>query len=207
MRKVILYLWGSFALFFVGIILWVFLVQINFLYLFGEMPSFEKLENPKSEEASELYSEDKVLLGKYFRENRSPVEFEEISPLFVNTLIATEDVRFNEHSGIDLKGLLAIVPSLLSGQKRGSSTLSQQLAKNLFDTRDEKYQGLLSKLPIIKTVIIKTKEWITAIKIENSYTKNEIMTMYLNTVDFGSNAYGIKVAAQTFFGSNYTAMA
>lgn len=202
MRKVILYLWGSFALFFVGIILWVFLIQINFLYLFGEMPSFEKLENPKSEEASELFSEDKVLLGKYFRENRSPVEFEEISPLFVNTLIATEDVRFNEHSGIDLKGLMAIVPALLTGQKRGSSTLSQQLAKNLFDTRDEKYQGLLSSLPLIKTVIIKTKEWITAIKIENSYTKNEIMTMYLNTVDFGSNAFGIKVAAQTFFGKH-----
>ncbi|MBC7390928.1 MAG: transglycosylase domain-containing protein [Opitutaceae bacterium] len=175
------------------------MVQNNFLGLFGEMPTFDKLENPKNEFASELFSEDKVLLGKYFRENRSPVEFEEISPKFINTLIATEDVRFHEHSGIDLKGMLAIMPALLSGQKRGSSTLSQQLAKNLFDTRDEKYQGFLSKIPLLKTVIIKSKEWLTAIKIERSYTKEEIMTMYLNTVDFGSNAYGIKTASQTFF--------
>ncbi len=199
MQKIIFYLWGSFAVFFIGIILWIFLVQINFLYLFGEMPSFDKLENPKSEVASELYSEDKVLLGKYFRENRTPVEYENISPLFVNTLIATEDVRFHEHSGIDLKGLLAIVPTLLTGQRRGSSTITQQLIKNLFGTREEAYEGLLSKIPLIKTVIIKTKEWITAVKIENSYTKEEIMTMYLNTVDFGSNAFGIQVAAQTFF--------
>lgn len=163
------------------------------------MPPFEHLENPKSEVASELYSEDKVLLGKYFRENRSPVEYEEISPLFINTLKATEDVRFEEHSGIDLKGIVAIIPSLLAGQRRGSSTISQQLAKNLFNTRDERYEGLLHKIPGINVVINKTKEWIVAIKIERSYTKREIITMYLNTVDFGSNTYGIKVAAQTFF--------
>lgn len=199
MRKVIVFLWLGFAGFFLGAILFIFLVKINFLYLFGEIPTFEKLENPKSEFASELYSEDKVLLGKYFRENRSPVEFEEISPLFINTLKATEDIRFEEHSGIDLKGILSIVPSLLAGQRRGSSTISQQLAKNLFDTRDEKYDGLLTKIYGIKTVIIKIKEWITAIKIERSYTKQEILNMYLNTVDFGSNAYGIKVASQTFF--------
>jgi penicillin-binding protein 1A len=199
MKKPILFLWLGFVGFFLGLLLYIFLVKVNFLNLFGEMPSFEKLENPKSELASELYSEDKVLLGKYFRENRSSVEYEEISPLFVNTLLATEDIRFDEHSGIDLKGLVAIVPSLLAGQRRGSSTISQQLAKNLFDTRDERYDGLLSKIPGLKTVIVKTKEWITAIYIERSYTKKEIITMYLNTVDFGSNAYGIKVAAQTFF--------
>ena len=199
MRKVIIFLWLGFAGLFLGAILFIFLIKINFLYLFGEIPTFEKLENPKSEFSSELFSEDKVLLGKYFRENRSPVEYEEISPRFINTLMATEDIRFQEHSGIDLKGIVSIVPSLLSGKRRGSSTISQQLAKNLFDTRDEKYDGLLTKIAGIRTVIIKAKEWITAIKIERSYTKEEILTMYLNTVDFGSNAYGIKVASQTFF--------
>ncbi len=199
MRKVIIFLWIGFAGFFVSIVVFLFLVKINFLYLFGEMPTFDKLENPKSEIASELYSEDKILLGKYFRENRSPVEYEEISPLFINTLKATEDIRFEEHSGIDLKGIVSILPSLLAGKKRGSSTISQQLAKNLFDTRDETYDGLLTKLPGIRKVIIKAKEWIVAVQIERSYTKKEIITMYLNTVDFGSNAFGIKVAAQTFF--------
>ena len=199
-RKIIFYSWASIAGLFASLILYVLLVQINFLYLFGEMPTFEKLENPKNEVASQLYSEDKVLLGKYFRENRIPVEYEEISPLFINTLLATEDARFYDHSGIDLKGLMAIVPSLMVGKKRGSSTISQQLAKNLFDTRDEKYDGLLSKLPLVRTVIIKTKEWLTAIKIERSYTKEEILTMYLNAVDFGSNAYRVQVASQTFFG-------
>lgn len=199
MRKVILFLWLGFASFFVGIILFIFLVKINFLYLFGEIPSFDKLENPKNEIASELYSEDKVLLGKYFRENRTPVEYEEISPLFINTLKATEDIRYEEHSGIDLKGVVSIVPSLLAGRKRGSSTISQQLAKNLFNTREEAYDGLLTKIPGLGKVIIKAKEWIVAVKIERSYTKKEIITMYLNTVEFGSNTFGLKVASQTFF--------
>ncbi len=176
-------------------------VNYNFLYLYGTMPSLEVLENPKSELASELYSGDGALLGKYFRENRSPVEFEEISPNMINALVATEDARFYEHSGIDLKGTFAILGSILAGDPRGSSTISQQLAKNLFETRGEAYEGPMSKLPIIKTAIIKTKEWLSAIKIERSYTKREIMTMYLNTVDFGSNAYGIKSASQTFFGT------
>ena len=189
----------------VGLILFIALhftfVNYNFLYLYGGMPSLEVLENPKSELASELYSGDGQLLGKYFRENRSPVDFSEISPNMTNALIATEDVRFYEHSGIDLKATVAIVWSVIKNDRRGSSTLSQQLAKNLFDTREEKYEGPLSKIPGIRTLIIKTKEWITAIKIENSYTKNEILTMYLNVVDFGSNAFGVKSAAQTFFGT------
>ena len=197
--KIIFYSWTSFALFWIGLILYVFLVKVNFLYLFGEMPTLDALENPKSELASELIASDQVTLGKYFRENRSPVEYEQISPNMLNALVATEDARFESHSGIDLKGTAAIFIYLMKFDNRGSSTISQQLAKNLFNTRGKKYSGLLSKIPGVRTLIIKTKEWLTAIKIERAYTKREIITMYLNTVDFGSNAYGIKVAAKTFF--------
>lgn len=168
--------------------------------LFGEMPGFEVLENPRSELASELYSADNVLLGKYFRKNRSRISYDEISENARNALLATEDIRFYKHSGIDLKGTLAIIPYLLMGETRGSSTITQQLAKNLFNMRSsDKYEGSLTGVPLIGKVVIKTKEWITAIKIERSYTKKEIITMYLNTVDFGSNSFGIKVASRTFF--------
>jgi penicillin-binding protein 1A len=201
-RSFIKILWVSFlggaSLF----VLYIFLVSINFQNWFGEMPSLENLENPKSEEASELYTEDNILLGKYFRENRTPVEFEKISPNLVNALVATEDSRFEEHSGIDLRGLMRVLfKTFLAGQSTagGGSTLSQQLAKNLFSTRSSKYQGNMSNVPGLKTLVVKTKEWITAIQLERSYTKTEIMTMYLNTVDFGSNAFGIQVAARTFF--------
>ena len=200
--KIVLFSWSAFALFWIGIILYVFLVKANFLFLFGEMPDLDALENPKSELASELIASDQVTLGKYFRENRSPVEYEQISNNMLNALVATEDVRFENHSGIDLKGTAAIFIYLMKFDNRGSSTISQQLAKNLFNTRGKKYNGLLSKIPGIRTVIIKTKEWITAIKIERAYTKREIITMYLNTVDFGSNAFGIKVAAKTFFNTS-----
>jgi penicillin-binding protein 1A len=201
-RTVIKALWISFVGGTFLFILYVFLVSINFQNLFGEMPSLENLENPKSEEASELYTEDNVLLGKYFRENRTAIEFEQISPNLVNALVATEDSRFENHSGIDLRGLLRVFfKTLLGGQSNagGGSTLSQQLAKNLFSTRSAKYQGSLSNVPGLKTLVVKTKEWITAVQLERSYTKKEIMTMYLNTVDFGSNAFGIEVASRTFF--------
>jgi len=178
---------------------YVWAVKNDLWGLFGGMPTLETLENPKSELASELYSSDYVLLGKYFRYNRTPVTYEEISPNLINALIATEDIRFEEHSGIDFKGTLAIIYYKLKGDKRGSSTITQQLAKNLFETRGNAYKGSLSEVKGIRTLIVKTKEWITAIKLENSYTKKEIITMYLNTVDFGSNAYGIQVAAKTFF--------
>jgi penicillin-binding protein 1A len=185
-----------------SLIIFIFLVSIDFQGLFGEIPSLETLENPSSEVASELYTQDNVLLGKYFRENRTPVEFEDISPNLVNALVATEDSRFEEHSGIDLRGLMRVFFKtiiLRQSNAGGGSTLSQQLAKNLFSTRSAKYEGKLSNVPGLRSLIIKTKEWITAVQIERSYTKREIMTMYLNTVDFGSNAFGIKVAAKTFF--------
>jgi penicillin-binding protein 1A len=201
-RSAIKTLWLSFIGGVSLFILYIFLVGINFQNLFGEMPSLENLENPKSEEASELYTEDNVLLGKYFRENRTAIDFEKISPNLVNALVATEDSRFEEHSGIDLRGLIRVFfKTFLGGQSNagGGSTLSQQLAKNLFSTRSSKYQGSLSNVPGLKTLIFKTKEWITAVQLERSYTKTEIMTLYLNTVDFGSNAFGIEVASRTFF--------
>ncbi|CAN5913792.1 transglycosylase domain-containing protein [soil metagenome] len=182
------------------LVLYVYAVSINFLNLFGELPDLKTLENPKSELASEVYSADNVLMGKYFRENRSPVEYEELPQNLVDALVATEDIRFEEHSGIDFKGSFAIVYyKLLGHQDRGSSTITQQLARNLFRTRSDLNNGLLSDVPGLRTLIIKSKEWIMAIKLERSYSKKEILTMYLNTVDFGSNAFGIKVAAKTFF--------
>lgn len=191
--------WLGLLAFFMGITLWTFAVSDDFLGLFGGMPGTENLLNPKSELASEVYSSDGVLLGKYFKENRSPATFEELSPNLIKALYATEDIRFEKHSGIDLKGTLAILWYLIRFDKRGSSTLTQQLAKNLFSTRSELYEGSLSGIPGVRTAIIKTKEWITAVKLERTYTKQEILTMYLNTVHFGSNAYGIKTAARTFF--------
>jgi penicillin-binding protein 1A len=191
--------WLGLLAFFMGITLWTFAVSDDFLGLFGGMPGTENLLNPKSELASEVYSSDGVLLGKYFKENRSPATFEELSPNLIKALYATEDIRFEKHSGIDLKGTLAILWYLIRFDKRGSSTLTQQLAKNLFSTRSELYEGSLSGIPGVRTAIIKTKEWITAVKLERTYTKQEILTMYLNTVHFGSNAYGIKTASRTFF--------
>lgn len=198
-------LWGVSLVGIITICLYVYLVSINFMHLFGKMPSLEALENPKSEVASELYTADGEVLGKYFRENRTPVEYEELSPNLIHALKATEDSRFEEHSGIDPISLMRVFfKTILLKQSNagGGSTLSQQLAKNLFETRSALYEGSLSKVKGLSTLIVKTKEWIISLKIESSYTKNEIITMYLNTVDFGSNAFGIKTAAFTFFGTS-----
>lgn len=180
--------------------LYVYAVSINFLNLFGELPDFRALENPKSVLASEVYSADDVLMGKYFLENRSPVDYRDLPQNLIDALIATEDIRFEEHSGIDFKGSFAVIYYKLTGrQDRGSSTLTQQLARNLFRTRSDLNKGLLSSVPGLRMLIIKTKEWIMAIRLERSYSKKEILLMYLNTVEFGSGAFGIKSAAKTFF--------
>lgn len=181
------------------IFLWSVLIRFNYLGAFGDMPDLVKLENPKNELASEVYSSDGVLLGKYFRENRSPVTYSEISPNVINALITTEDIRFREHAGIDLKGVFAIFYYMVKGDQRGSSTITQQLAKNLFKTRGVKKKGVLGYIPGFNIAIAKVKEWELAITLEKTYTKNEILALYLNTVDFGSNSFGIKVAAKTFF--------
>lgn len=199
--KTIKYLWIAFLGGVVLFILFVWMVSVNFLGLFGNLPDFKALENPDSELASELYSADGILLGTYARENRSPVKYEELSPKLVQALIATEDERFEDHSGIDLQAMIRVfVKSILLGQDAGGgSTLSQQTAKNLFKTRNDASQGFLSNIPGLRMLIIKTKEWIVATQLEKAYTKNEILTLYLNTSEFGSNAYGIKTASRTFF--------
>ena len=199
--KTIKYLWIAFVGGVIFFILFVWMVSVNFLGLFGSLPDFKALENPESELASELYSADGFLLGTYARENRSPVKFEELSPNLVNALIATEDVRFEAHSGIDMTAMIRVfVKSILLGQDAGGgSTLSQQTAKNLFKTRTDASSGVLSSVPGLRMLIVKTKEWIVATQLEKAYTKDEILTLYLNTSEFGSNAFGIKTAAGTFF--------
>jgi penicillin-binding protein 1A len=198
-QKWIRWLWTLLLSGVVGLWLFFMAVQYNFLYLFGEMPSIESLEKPKIPAASELYTADGVLLGRYFKENRTPVTYEQLSPYVINALIATEDIRFQEHAGVDLKAVVAVVASILGGDPRGGSTITQQLAKNLFRTRQKEARGLLGGVPILGSIIIKVKEWLTAIKLERHFTKEEILTMYLNTVDFGSNAFGIYTASKTFF--------
>ncbi|MDX9772223.1 MAG: transglycosylase domain-containing protein [Bacteroidales bacterium] len=165
----------------------------------GPLPSFEELENPDNNLAAEVYSEDNVLLGKFYIQNRTWTDYEEISPYVVDALIATEDIRFYRHSGIDFRGLARVlVKTIILGQNTGGgSTITQQLAKNLFLPRD------LSNDPAIvrsaKLAVAKFKEWQTAVKLERSYTKEEIVTMYLNVFDFIYNAVGINSAARIYF--------
>ncbi len=175
------------------------MVDVNFLWLFGKSPSLSSIHNPNQPIASEIYSADGKLIGKYFRENRSPVDYEEISPILVKTLISTEDERFYQHFGIDFQGVFAAIKDMARGEARGASTITQQLVKNMFKVRSQYSTGLLGYIPGLKLLIMKSKEWITAVKIEMFYSKQEILTMYLNTVDFGSNAYGIKTACKTYF--------
>jgi penicillin-binding protein 1A len=176
-----------------------FIVDINLFWLFGRSPKLHDLNNPKLEIASELYSSDSVLIGRYFDKNRTPVTYNEISPLLLKTLVATEDQRFYEHAGIDIRSSFSVLWYAAKGKKRGASTITQQLVKNLFKTRTNYSRGLLGYVPVIRTIIYKTKEWINAIKIELFYEKEEIITMYLNTVDFGSNSFGIHTASKIFF--------
>ncbi len=199
-------LWIAFLAFFILFPLYVISVRVDFLGLYGGLPSLKALENPKNDLSSELYASDNVLLGKYYRENRSPVTYEDLSPNLVNALVATEDIRFTEHSGIDFKSMARVAWGLIkyiltfgaSDLEGGGSTLSQQTAKNLYKTRGQN-EGPLMKIPGLRMVIIKTKEWIVAVQLEKFYTKKEILAMYLNTAEFSSNSYGIKVAAKTFF--------
>ena len=178
------------------------MVDINFLWLFGRSPGMSSIMHPKTVQASELYSADGVLIGKYFSENRSPVTYEDINPVFWEALIDTEDERFYHHFGIDFQGVFAAFKDyVVHHDARGASTITQQLVKNMFRVRTEYSTGLLGEIPGLKMLIMKSKEWITAVKIELFFDKKEILTMYANTVDFGSNAFGIKTAAKTYFGT------
>ena len=169
----------------------IFIVMISF-GIFGEIPSFRAIEHPKSNEASEVISEEGKVLGTYFVKNRSNVTYSEISPNVINALIATEDIRFRSHSGIDFKRTFTIFLYALTGKKQGGSTITQQLALNLFSEEGRAKH-------ISKRIIQKFQEWVIAIKLERNYTKEEIITIYLNTVDFGNQAYGIKSAARVYF--------
>ena len=174
-------------------------VQLNFLGLFGYSPTQKDIFMPTLNVASELYTADSVLIGRYFDEDRDPVSFDSISPNVIQALVATEDIRFYQHNGIDFLGLVSGIVSTIKGDQRGASTITQQLAKNLFKTRYANSQGYLSKIPGIRILITKYKEWMTAYKLESKYSKEEIITMYLNTVSFSNNAYGIKSASMRYF--------
>lgn len=183
-----------------ALFIWMGMVDINFLWLFGSSPGFMTITAPKTNEASEIYSCDGVLIGKFFEENRTPVEYDDVTPHFWEALISTEDERFYEHHGIDFYGMMgAMKDALTSKGARGASTLTQQLAKNMFHMRTRKSGGILNKIPGLRLLIVKTKEWIIATKIELIYDKQDILKLYANTVDFGKQAYGIKTAAKTYF--------
>ena len=195
---------------FVGVLL-----LLTALGVFGRMPSFEELENPRSNLATEIYSEDGTVIGTFFVQNRSYVQYADLFPSdstlrirldgyevppIVAALISTEDIRFRGHSGIDIPSLARVAVKTLLMQNTsqgGGSTITQQLAKNLFPRDTARNRGAVVRKA--KLVTAKLKEWITALKLEYNYTKEEIAAMYLNTVEFGSNAYGIKSAAHTFF--------
>ncbi len=169
---------------------------------FGTLPTFEELENPRSNLATDIISEDGQLLGSLFVENRSFVDYDDLSPYLVAALVSTEDARFYSHSGIDIPSLFRVAfrTVLLAQNQGGGSTISQQLAKNLYPRDTTDYRSSVSRNAAL--VIAKFKEWITAVMLEHNYTKEEIIVMYLNVVEYGSNAYGIKSAAQTFFGKS-----
>ena len=185
---------------FVSFFVYLFLVDINFLWLFGKSPGYFQIKSPDTYEASEIYSADGVMIGKFFNQNRTPVKYEEVNPMFWKALIDTEDERFYKHKGIDPIGMFAVLKEVvLRHEARGASTITQQLAKNMFRVRTQYSTGLLGYIPGVRMLIMKSKEWIIATKLEFMYSKKEILTMYANTVDFGSNAYGIKTACKTYF--------
>lgn len=168
--------------------------------LFAEIPSFEELEHPDNKLATQIIAENGEVLTTFHIENRTYVAYDELSPYLVNAAVATEDARFYEHSGIDIRSLARVLVKTIlmrDSSQGGGSTITQQLAKTLYPRPE-----VNSKVPGWATVVMvqtKLKEWITAVKLERDYTKNEIMDMYLNSIFFGSGAYGVKAASETFF--------
>ncbi|MFI3269107.1 MAG: transglycosylase domain-containing protein [Rikenellaceae bacterium] len=208
----IVYFWIAVA---TPVILLLVMLALTYYGKFGRLPSFEELENPKSNLATEIYSEDGEIMGTFFIENRSHLQYSELFPTnpeehlvldgyrvppIVGALIATEDERFRSHGGVDIPSLFRVgikTIAMQNSSQGGGSTITQQLAKNLFPRDTTRNQSKAAK--VSKLVSAKFKEWITAVKLEYNYTKEEIAAMYLNTVTYGSNAYGIKAAAETFF--------
>ena len=193
-RKYLILFWILFALPFVFVIFLFVMISNEKL---GPMPSFNELENPQNNLAAEVYSEDGVLLGKYYLENRTWTDYKAISPDVINALVATEDIRFYRHSGIDVRALGRAFIGFFSGKsKGGGSTISQQMAKLLYPRDTARVSSVVRK---VKLAVSKFKEWQTAVKLEKSYTKEEIITMYLNKFDFIYNAVGIRSAAKVYF--------
>lgn len=190
-KRPLIWFWSIFGAGVVAVVLFFILLSYGLL---GFMPTFEDLENPKNSLATDILSADNVLLGKFYVENRSQVDFSEISPHLIAALISTEDERFYSHSGIDVRGLFRVVFRTIimhDTSSGGGSTITQQLAKMLFHGHAQsKWERSMQKL----------KEWVIAVKLERSYTKEEIIAMYLNRVGFIYDAYGIESAAWTFFG-------
>ena len=186
-RNIIRWMWWLFCVSILGLI--VIFIGLSF----SDLPDTAELENPKSELASEILAYDNTVLGRYFIENRVPVEFDELSPYVEQALVATEDERYYNHSGIDFKALLrAVVKTGILGDQSagGASTITQQLAKLLFTGKPGSgFERLVQKL----------KEWIIAVRLERKYTKEEIIQMYLNKFDFLYDSYGIKAASETYF--------
>ena len=179
------------------------LFMILLVWMFADIPSFKELENPENNLATQIIAQDGETLATFHIENRTYVTYEELSPNLIHAAVATEDARFYKHSGIDFKGLARVLfkPILLRRSNQGGgSTITQQLAKTLYPRMEigRKVPGIYH----MKMVWIKLKEWITAVKLERDYTKDEIMTMYLNSIFFGSSAYGVRSAAETFFGKH-----
>ena len=199
-RKAVKGIWISFLCIILCVPLYVYTVSIDLFGLFGGMPSYAAIENPQNDLSSELISADGVSLGRYFRYNRSQVNYDQLSPDLVNTLLLSEDHRFYDHAGMDFWAYPRVFWGILTfNSAGGGSTITQQLAKNLY-TIDPELDGHLSKLgELPRRIIQKTKEWIISTQLEKNFTKEEIITMYLNTSNFSSNAYGIKVAAETYF--------
>lgn len=187
----------------VGLPLYIFSVSVDLFGLFGGMPDLREIENPENDLSSELISADGVSLGRYFRYNRSQVTFDELSGDLVHTLLCSEDQRFYKHSGLDLRAFLRAVKGVVTftPEQGGGSTITQQLAKNLYTLNREKgLDGPIANLgETVKRVVEKTKECIIAVELEKNFTKEEIIALYLNTSAFNNNAYGIKVAAETYF--------
>ena len=186
-KKYLIILW---SLVFFGLISVVVIFKLVAMGAFGPLPTFEELENPESLFATEIISADGVTLGKFFKENRTPVEFEDLPQNLVDALVSTEDVRYFEHYGIDFRSFARALAAL--GADGGGSTITQQLAKLLFHGEGDKQTS--------KRVIQKLKEWVISVELERQYTKEEIMVMYLNKMGFLFQSTGIRSASRIYFG-------
>jgi penicillin-binding protein 1A len=200
--------WIGSAILLITFVLYIVCVIWNPNNLFGPLPPLSDIENPKQDMSSEVISSDGVSLGRFFTHNRSMVTYEDLSPMLVKTLIISEDHRFYDHGGLDFPAFIRVFSGIATADpKGGGSTLTQQTAKNLFATRGPELKGKIGEFSsLLNLLISKTKEWIIAIRLEQNFTKDEILTLYLNTVEFNYNSYGIKIAAQTYFNKTPAAL-